>query len=163
MNHTTKGIPGFQFKIRFNSTFNCWEVWTYRAGETDPRTAKWMKVSKETAHWYQEAKGAIVESYVPEKETSPFVGDSDILLSEITEAVTTKGTDCPVTKHAQMVVTNLVASYQMASTDSSMEKYCINRIKKYLKIIKDRRAEIDPITDWSNQMNSFDDSNIQEL
>ena len=56
MNHTHKAIPGFQFKIRFNSTFNCWEVWTYRAGETDPRTAKWMKVSKETAHWYQEAK-----------------------------------------------------------------------------------------------------------
>ena len=165
MNYHAKSIPGFQFKIRFNSSpnINSWEVWTYRLGETDPNKAKWMQVTKETAAWYQDTKGAIVEEYVPTVEPTPFMKDTDILIKDIVEASTVKGTDSSIIKHSQYALGEFLKAYEHEVPGSQMEHYYVVAIKKRLQKIKQLRTEIDPITDWSKEMNSFDDSDIQEL
>jgi len=166
MTFRTKGVTGFQFKIRFNSSpeINSWEAWTYRAGDTVGTTAKWMQVSKDTAQWYQEAKGAIVEAYAPEVTLKKsFVGDSDILIADIVNAVTVRRLDDPIVKHSQSTITTIIQNYELAEAGSTQEILLLKAIKKHMKIIADRRIEIDPITDWSKEMIAFDDSNIQEL
>lgn len=165
MNYHAKSIPGFQFKIRFNSSpsINSWEVWAYRLGETDPNKAKWMQVTKETAAWYQETKGAIVEAYVPSVAPTPFMKDTDILVDDIVEAATVKGTDSSIIKHSQFVLRECLKAYNNEISGSQMEEYYVIAMKKHIKKIRQLRAEIDPITDLANQMNSFDDSDIQEL
>ncbi len=129
MNSNRKSIPNFQFKVRFNTTFNSWEVYTYRLGETDPSKAKWMLCTAETAHWYIKNKSAIQTFYHPTIRIKEALQMNDILIDNIVQAITGKESDSDKIKELRIFLETLVQAY-METTSKEAEESIIGNIKE---------------------------------
>ena len=131
--HTSKSIPNFQFKIRFNPFYSSWEVWTYLAGETNPAKARWMICTKDTAIWYETTKNAKVVAF--ESTVEDRLGN-DVLIDDVIQAVTRKSFDSKEATRRRKALTALLFEFQ-GNRELEKDPEIMRRIVYEMHMIKD--------------------------
>ena len=131
--HTSKSIPNFQFKIRFNPFYNSWEVWTYLAGETNPAKARWMLCTKDTAVWYETTKHAAIVEF--EHIIEDKLGN-DVLVDDVVQAVTRKSFDSKEATRRRKALTALLFEFQ-GNRELEKDPEIMRRIVYEMQLIKD--------------------------
>ena len=131
--HTSKSIPNFQFKIRFNPFYNSWEVWTYLAGETNPAKARWMICTKDTAIWYETTKHASIVEF--EHIIEDKLGN-DVLVDDVVQAVTRKSFDSKEATRRRKALIALIFEFQ-GNRELEKDPEIMRRIVYEMQLIKD--------------------------
>lgn len=97
------------FKVRFNSSINSWEVWTFMAPRID--NYKWFQIDRATVNWYQREFNAPIVEYVQEHNFPPIRKHGDYLLSALESELTISPRDSSELQLKKVILKNYVTAY----------------------------------------------------